>query len=90
VTRRGGHASGAGSPHYFQCPVWRKSDYRHRPPEHTVVRLGPTRPKKDRALSAMGSRSLDRRYKFECLTCGYIGWTNHKDILDKPLKEGVV
>lgn len=89
MTRRGGHASGAGSPVFFHCPGWRKSDWRNRDDEHEVLRLGRTRPYRPSVGHAMGARSMFTAHQYECLTCGYVGWTNHIGILDHPLKEAL-
>lgn len=85
MRRRGGHASGAGSPIFFRCPVERRLGEHV---FHDVERTGRVKPY--RPSRALGSRSMHERHEYRCRTCGHVGWTNHIDILKKPLGEEAI
>lgn len=88
-----GRAAGVGSPMWFMCAQQRKDRWKYRDrdgflhdePQHEVERTGRTKPRAQRG--AVGVRSLLEQHEYECKTCGHIGWSNHKDVLHRPLKD---
>ncbi len=48
---------------------------------NVIVRTGRVRAS---AVRSRGPRLLDDEHEFRC-ECGHVGWTRHRDILDRPL-----
>ena len=88
-------SAGTGSPSWWACPNERSArnlDYAlGRPSEglsefHRAVRTGRTKPYKTKRGSCIGTRSLHESHEYVC-SCGKTGWTNHREILTRPIKE---
>lgn len=77
---------GTGIPLYFNCPNYRRLDWRTRTSRdaenHRVVRTGRTKPR--RWDGNQGLRTLDTAHEYRC-RCGHVGWTTHCDIESAPL-----
>ncbi len=72
---------GTGQPITFQCPVWRRTDWRRRPPVHEVRLTGRTKPYKPKGMRV---RMTDTTREYECLSCGHVGWSAHVDLARYP------
>lgn len=82
------------APFAFMCPAERKAraeawnfnarQSRYTGVRHRVVRTGPCKPNPSRNR---GSRTLDVRVAWKCLTCGAAGWTVHTDITRMSLAD---
>jgi hypothetical protein len=78
-------AAGTGSPVFFHCTIARRGgDWRDsaRYEGHDVTRTGRTRPRRSPAV--VGTRSMLTEHEYRC-SCGHVGWTNHRDILTRPI-----
>jgi hypothetical protein len=76
-----GRSAGTGSPVFFHCPVWRRSNYKARDSvkDHVITLTGNEKPYPKRRGSALGSRSTKTLREFVC-SCGHRGWSNHMDL----------
>jgi hypothetical protein len=81
---------GTGSPNYFHCMAWRRENAsisaarinqgRARlSPTHTVELTGRTEPYYGNKSNLLPRMTRTRR-EYRCLTCGYVGWSAHKDL----------
>lgn len=82
-----GRGSGKGQPMFLRCPVERRersSVYVRIGARHDLVRTGRVRGE-PREFGA--SRSLvGGTVEFRC-SCGHVGWTNHVDVMRRPIEE---
>lgn len=78
-------SSGAGSPIWFRCARCRKGGG----PGGFVQRVKPTgKAKPSPRPGVRGARSAKQSYQYECLDCGHVGWSNHKDLECKIEQSG--
>lgn len=85
-----GSNAGTGQPIHFKCANCRRPrrntlirTSHQAKPGWKVIRTGSTR-----SGGRPGVRMLRISHEYECQDCGHVGWTRHKDILIKPLKQG--
>lgn len=80
-------SAGTGSPVWFRCWRDRQRDYHDR--DARVMLTGRMKPYRARRGHALGARSTFRLFEYEC-SCGYIGWSNHVDLLELAIAQGIV
>lgn len=79
-----GANNGTGQPLHFLCARCRRFD-RARRWGWKTVRTGLVKPLAASQRGCGGVRVLQKRVQYKCLQCGHVGWTRHKDVLDRPL-----
>jgi hypothetical protein len=72
-------SAGTGSPVWFRCHGARNSCGGHRV-EKGVRLTGRKRKKRPNRGCALGTRSTTSQREYECLDCGFKGWSNHVDL----------
>lgn len=80
----GGSNSGTGWPLTLRCAKCKAGrDWRNDTDTGTyLLRTGRT---KSYRGGNKGARGMLTFYEYACITCGHVGWSRHKSMLDKPL-----
>jgi len=87
-----GANNGTGQPYFFQCSKCRRrnnSRHRSRLPYtgHQVKLTGRKKPLSRSQQGTGGARVSQERREYECLDCGHVGWSRHKDLEHKEKRD---
>lgn len=82
-----GESAGAGSPLFFRCLKCRQSGRANPTGGAQRVELTGATKRRTNHRVALGVRSSQISRQYRCLDCGYLGWSNHKDLERKEVHE---
>lgn len=73
-----GNNNGSGQPNNLRCAKCKRGHVRGL--GHKLRATGHTRPLPPSLEGRGGIRVMNQQAEYECLDCGHVGWSRHKDM----------